>query len=54
MSWHVEDGQTILNLRLIHLSKLWIEVHQSYLASIPLADMPTKRILATKTLKKAA
>jgi len=54
MSWHVEDGQTILNLRLIHLSKLWIEVHQSYLASKPLADMPTKRILATKTLKKAA
>ena len=54
MSWHIEDGQTILDLRVIRLSKLWTEVHQSYLASKPLVDMPTKRTLATKTLKKAA
>jgi hypothetical protein len=54
MSWHVEDGQIILDLRVIRLSKLWTEVHQSYLASKPLVDMPTKRSLTTKTLKKAA
>ena len=54
MSWHIEDGQTILDLRVIRLSKLWTEVHQSYLASKPLVDMPTKRTLATKTFKKAA
>ena len=54
MSWHVEDGQNILDLRIIRLSKLWTEVHQSYLASKPLVDMPTKRELITKTLKKAA
>jgi hypothetical protein len=54
MSWHVEDGQNILDLRVIRLSKLWTEVHQSYLASKPLVDMPTKRELITKTLKKAA
>jgi len=54
MSWHVEDGQSILDLRVIRLSKLWTEVHQSYLASKPLVDMPTKRELITKTLKKTA
>ncbi len=54
MSWHIEDGQIILDLRVIRLSKLWTEVHQSYLASKPLVAMPTKRTLATKTLKKAA
>jgi hypothetical protein len=35
MSWNVSDGQTILDLRVIRLSKLWSNVHHAYLVSRP-------------------
>jgi len=54
MSWHVQNGQTILDLRVIRLSRLWTEVHTSYLASKPLAPTLTKQELATEKFKKAA
>lgn len=33
MSWTIEGGQVILDLRVIALSRVWNEVHQRYLAS---------------------
>jgi hypothetical protein len=36
MSWTIEGGQMILDLRVIRLSGVWHEVHQRYLASKPL------------------
>jgi hypothetical protein len=36
MSWTIEGGQVILDLRVIKLSRVWQEVHQRYLASKPM------------------
>ncbi len=36
MSWTIEGGQVILDLRVIWLSGVWAEVHQRYLASKPM------------------
>ena len=36
MSWTIEGGQVILDLRVIRLSHVWDEVHRRYLASKPL------------------
>ncbi len=54
MSWNVEDGQIILDLRVIRLSGLWTQVHQSYLASKPLVGQPTKHNIYKRPIKKAA
>jgi len=35
MSWNIEGGQVILDLRLIHLSGIWSEVLQAHLSVIP-------------------
>ena len=40
MAWSVEGGQRIVDLRVIHLSGVWSEVHQSYLQSKRLPEMP--------------
>ena len=37
MSWTIEGGQTILDLRVIWLSGIWDEAHRRYLASKPLS-----------------
>jgi hypothetical protein len=36
MSWTIEGGQVILDLRVIWLSRVWDEVHPRYLASKPI------------------
>jgi hypothetical protein len=36
MSWTIEGGQVILDLRVIRLSRVWDRVHQKYLASKPM------------------
>jgi len=36
MSWTIEGGQVILDLRVIWLSGVWADVHQRYLASKPM------------------
>ncbi len=36
MSWTIEGGQVILDLRVLTLSQVWQEVHQRYLASKPM------------------
>ena len=40
MSWTIEGGQVILDLRVIWLSGVWNEVHQRYLASKPMPVTP--------------
>ena len=35
MSWTIEGGQTILDLRVIWLSGVWHDAHQRYLAAKP-------------------
>jgi len=40
MSWTIEGGQGILDLRVIKLSRVWQEVHQRYLVSKPMPVVP--------------
>jgi len=42
MAWSVEGGQRIVDLRVIHLSGVWSEVHQSYLQSKRLPEERTQ------------
>jgi hypothetical protein len=48
MSWTIEGGQVILDLRVIKLSRVWGKVHQRYLASKPL---PIVHLETTKGLQ---
>jgi hypothetical protein len=43
MSWTIEGGQVILDLRVIKLSRVWGKVHQRYLASKPLPIVHLER-----------
>jgi len=47
MSWGIEGGQVILDLRLIHLSGIWSEVRRAHLSKIPDIQIP-------RTIGKAA
>jgi hypothetical protein len=40
MSWTIEGGQVILDLRVIKVRRVWQEVHQRYLASKPMPVVP--------------
>jgi hypothetical protein len=40
MSWTIEGGQVILDLRVIKLSRVWGKVHQRYLASKAMPSVP--------------
>lgn len=42
MTWHVETGQWILDLRVVKLSGVWTEVYQSYLQSKAFPRMGTQ------------
>jgi len=52
MSWTIEGGQVILDLRVIRLSRVWDQVHQKYLASKPMprASSESSNILQNKRL----
>src|SRR3954467_15983262 len=54
MAWSVEGGQRIVDLRVIHLSGVWSEVHQSYMQSKPLPEMPTQGRSGKQKPRKAA
>jgi hypothetical protein len=54
MTWLVEGGQVIVDLRVIYLSRIWAEVHEAYLESKPLPEWGTERTRGEKTAKKAA
>ena len=52
MTWKVEGGQWIVDLRVIHLSGVWTEVYQSYLGSKHTLEMRTQGTTAKgKSLK---
>ena len=54
MTWKGESGQWIVDLRVIHLSGVWSEVYQSYLASKETVGMRTQGTTAKQTPSKAA
>jgi hypothetical protein len=54
MAWSVEGGQRIVDLRVIHLSGVWSEVHQSYLQSKRLPEKRTEEGSGKRCPRKAA
>ena len=54
MTWKVESGQWIVDLRVVHLSGVWSAVYQSYLASRPTLQMRTQGNTAKRKASKAA
>jgi hypothetical protein len=54
MAWSVEGGQRIVDLRVIQLSGVWSEVHQSYLQSKGFPELPTQGSSGEQEPKKAA
>lgn len=54
MSWDIEGGQTIVDLRVIHLSGVWGQVRQQYLSSKTLPNIPTQPQLHRNIIQNAA
>jgi hypothetical protein len=54
MAWSDEGGQRIVDLRVIHLSGVWPEVHRSYLQAKILPERPTQKGNAKRKSKEAA
>jgi hypothetical protein len=54
MTWKLEGGQTIVDLRVIQLSGVWPEVFQAYLNAKALPDIGTQGGTAKKKSKKVA
>jgi hypothetical protein len=54
MTWKVESGQWIVDLRVIHLSGVWNEVYQSYLGSKEKDEMATQGTTPKRKASKAA
>jgi hypothetical protein len=54
MTWKVESGQWIVDLRVIYLSGVWSEVYQSYLGSKMTIRMGTQGTIAKEKTLKAA
>lgn len=54
MSWDIDGGQTIVDLRVIQLSGVWADVRQKYLASKTLPDMRTQPQLHQNITQNAA
>src|SRR3954468_4129208 len=54
MAWSEEGGQRIVDLRVIHRSGVWSQVHQSYLQSKILPEGPTQKGKANAKARKAA
>ena len=54
MTWTVEGGQWIVDLRVIHLSGVWSEVYRSYLESKEKGEMGTQGTTPKRKAAKAA
>jgi hypothetical protein len=54
MTWEIEGGQVIVDLRTIWLSDVWSEVHAAYLAAKPLPQVGTHKGKRCATMQKAA
>jgi len=53
ISWTIEEGQGILDLRVIKLRRVWEKVHQRYLASkpMPIVHLETAKSLQNRQLE---
>ena len=54
MTWKLEGGQWIVDLRVIQLSGIWPEVYQAYLEAKTLPDMGTQGGIGKNKSKKVA
>ena len=54
MRWKKAGAQTILNLRVLLLSGVWVEAHLRILKKVETAKVPTYELPSWKSLKKAA
>jgi hypothetical protein len=54
MTWKVESGQWIIDLRVIHLSGVWSEVYRSYLGSKDTLSIGTRRTTPKEKTSMAA
>jgi len=54
MSWTIEGGQVILDLRVIWFSGVWAEVHQCSLASKPLPVTQVEMAQGVQQAQQAA
>lgn len=54
MSWGIDTGQTIVDLRVLHLSGVWAEVRAAYLSAKPSLNYGTRNIAVQTPLKIAA
>jgi hypothetical protein len=54
MTWKLEGGQWIVDLRVIQLSGLWSQVYQAYLQAKMLPEMGTQAGAAGKKPRKVA
>jgi hypothetical protein len=54
MTWEIEGGQVIVDLRTIWLSSVWDEVHGAYLAAKPLPETGTQQGTRPTTMQNAA
>lgn len=54
MRWHVDGGQVIVDLRILVLSRVWLETHRAYLASKPQLAIGTIWTCRADTAGKAA
>ncbi len=54
MSWTIEGGQVILDLRVLWLSGVWHTAHQRYLAAQPMPVTQTNRVEGDQPEQQAA
>ena len=54
MTWSLEGGQWIVDLRVVHLSGIWPQVYQAYLQAKNLPEMGTQEGSWKKKPRKAA
>ncbi len=54
MSWTIEGGQTILDLRVIKLSQVWNTVYQRYLASKAMPIVALESVKSPQNQRLAA
>ena len=54
MTWSLEGGQWIVDLRVVHLSGIWPQVYQAYLQAKNLPEMGTQEGSREKKPRKAA
>jgi hypothetical protein len=54
MSWCIEGGQTVVNLRVVHLSGIWESVRAAYLRSKTNETIRTQMRIRENPVKKAA